>query len=198
MRAKTVAAAGAQMLALRVTYVGELGFELHVAKDRALALYDALWQAGREHGLDNAGYRAVSSLRLEKQYLYWSADITPDYSPLEAGLGFCVAWNKGDFIGRAALEKQKRDGLRQKLRWFSIPGRVPVHGGEAILRAGKPVGLTTSAGYGYTVGKSILCGYLGPGDWDAETVEIEAFGERHAATRHDRPLYDPGRARILG
>ena len=198
MRARTVAAAGADVLALRVTYVGELGFELHVAKDRALRLYDALWEAGRKHGLANAGYRAVSSLRLEKQYLYWSADITPDYSPLEAGLGFCVAWNKGEFIGRTALEQQKRDGVKHKLRWFSIPGRVPVHGGEAILRAGKPVGLTTSAGYGYTVGKSILCGYLGPEDWDAEKVEIEAFGERHEAASHRKPLYDPGRARILG
>lgn len=198
MRAKTVAAAGADVLALRVTYVGELGFELHVARDRALALYDALWQAGRGHGLVNAGYRAVSSLRLEKQYLYWSADITPDYSPLEAGLGFCVAWNKGaDFVGRKALERQKREGVKQKLRWFSIPGHVPVHGGEAILLGGKAVGLVTSAGYGYTLGKSILCGYLGPKDWDARTVEIEAFGERHAAQRHDRPLYDPARSRIL-
>ncbi len=197
MRARTIAANGAEVLALRVTYVGELGYELHVPRDGALQLYDALWQAGRKHGLANAGYRAVSSLRLEKQYLYWSADITPDYSPLEAGLGFCVAWNKGDFIGRAALEKQRAGGVKQKLRWFSLPGHVPVHGGEAILRDGKAVGLVTSAGYGYSVGKSILCGYLGPKDWDAGAVEIEAFGERHAATRHDQPLYDPGRGRIV-
>jgi 4-methylaminobutanoate oxidase (formaldehyde-forming) len=197
MRAKTIAAAGTQALALRVTYVGELGYELHVPRDGALRLYDALWRAGSAHGLANAGYRAIASLRLEKHYLYWSADITPDYTPLEAGLGFCVAWNKGDFIGRAALEKQKREGLRQKLCWFSIPGHVPAFGGEAILLGGRAVGVVASAGYGYSLGRTILCGYLPEKDWGAAEAEIDVMGERHKAQRHDKPLYDPARARIL-
>jgi 4-methylaminobutanoate oxidase (formaldehyde-forming) len=197
MRAKTVRAAGAHVLALRVTYVGELGWELHVARDAAPALYDALMQAGARHGLVNAGYRAISSLRLEKQYLYWGADITPDYTPLEAGLGFCVSWSKGDFAGRAALERQKREGVTRKLCWFSLPGYAPVWGGEAILRGGRPAGLVTSAGYGYGVGRSILCGYLDRADWDGGDIAVEAFGERHPAERHAKPLYDPARARIL-
>jgi 4-methylaminobutanoate oxidase (formaldehyde-forming) len=197
MRAKTVRAAGAHVLALRVTYVGELGWELHLAREQAAALYDALMQAGAGHGLANAGYRAISSLRLEKQYLYWSADITPDHSPLEAGLGFCVSWAKGEFTGRAALERQKRAGVARRLCWFSLPGYAPVWGGEAILRDGRPVGLVTSAGYGYTLGRSILCGYLDRADWRGADFAIEAFGERHPAERHDRPLYDPARARIL-
>ena len=198
MRARQIRVGQAPVLALRVTYVGELGWELHMPMEYAQHVCETLWAEGAKHGLANAGYRAISSLRLEKQYLYWGADLSPDYTPLEAGLSFCVAWKKNaDFVGRAALEKQKRWGVKQKLCWFSLPGEKPVHGGEAILSGGKAIGLVTSAGYGYSVGKSILCGYLTPEHWSASNFEIEAFGEHHAATRHDKALYDPERKKIL-
>ena len=95
------------VLALRVTYLGELGYELHVPVEYALDLYESLWRAGERFGIANAGYRAVNSLRLEKHYLAWGSDITPDYNPYEAGLGFCVAPDKGDFLARAALAAVK-------------------------------------------------------------------------------------------
>ena len=103
MSARQLDLAYAPALALRVTYLGELGYELHVPAEYALYLYEKLWAAGERYGIANAGYRAINSLRLEKHYLVWGSDITQDYNPYEAGLGFCVAANKGDFLARAAL-----------------------------------------------------------------------------------------------
>src|SRR4029079_6795613 len=108
MSARELRIGYAPVLALRVTYVGELGYELHLPTEYAAHVYELLWDAGRAHGIANSGYRAIDSLRLEKRYLYWGADITPDYTPFEAGLGFAVALGKAsDFVGRAALEKAK-------------------------------------------------------------------------------------------
>ena len=106
----------APVLALRVTYVGELGYELHVPVEYALDLYEKLWAAGQPHGIANAGYRAINSLRLEKHYLIWGSDITPDYNPFEAGLGFCVSPGKGDFLARAALAEVKTSGTEAEAR----------------------------------------------------------------------------------
>ncbi len=201
MTAREIRIGYAPVLALRLTYVGELGYELHVPSDYAAHLYETLWEAGNEFGIANAGYRVIDTLRMEKGYLYWGADITPDYSPYEAGLGFCVKLGKGEFLGREALVRIKADGLRQKLCAFTLDRPAPVHGGEAILRAGKVLGVTTSGNFGHTLGKSIVFGYLpieaaGPND-SGEDYEIEAFCERIPAKRHGRPLYDPERARIL-
>jgi len=201
MTAREIRIGYAPVLALRLTYVGELGYELHVPSDYAAHLYETLWQAGAEFGIANAGYRAIDCLRMEKCYLYWGADITPDYSPYEAGLGFCVKLGKGDFLGREALARIKADGVRQKLCGFTLDRPVQVHGGEAILRAGEVLGVTTSGNYGHTIGKSIVFGYLpieaaGPNDY-GDDYEIEVFCERVPARRHERPLYDPQRARIL-
>jgi len=187
----------APVLVLRVSYVGELGYELHVPTEYALHLYDALWNAGEAFGIANVGYRAVNSLRLEKQYLVWGSDITPDYNPYEAGLGFCVALGKGDFAARAALADVKSKGPRQKLAWFNAQGDVNMWGGEIVLAGDRVAGRVTSAGYGYTAVRNIFCAYVAADEPADAPYEVEVMGVRHPAVRHTRPLYDPERKRIL-
>ncbi|MGQ0662404.1 MAG: GcvT family protein [Pseudomonadota bacterium] len=187
----------APVLALRLTYVGELGWELHMPTEYALHVYELLWQAGRPFGIANVGYRAIDSLRLEKRYLYWGSDITPDYDPFEAGLGFCVALGKGDFLGRAALARIKAEGPRRRLCCFVLAAPAAVHGGEAILRDGKVLGLTTSGGFGYTLAKSIALGYVPATEAGHRDYEIEAFGKAVPATRAQGAPFDPERKRIL-
>jgi len=187
----------APVLALRLTYVGELGWELHLPSEYAAHVHESLRAAGAALGVADVGYRAIEGLRLEKRYLYWSTDITLDYSPYEAGLGFCVNLAKGDFIGREALDRIKREGVARKLCCFTLDRFAGVHGGEAILRHGRVVGVTTSGGFGHTVGKPIVLGYLGVADIGDDGYEIEAFGAPIPATRHPHALYDPTRARIL-
>lgn len=190
LAARTVGIGHADVLAVRIGYVGELGYELYVAQEYAAHVYDRLWAAGDAYGIVNAGYRAIESCRLEKGYLYWSGDIGPDYDPFEAGLGFCVAFDKGDFIGRDALVRIAEAGAANMLATFTLDGFVPLHGGEPILRDGALVGVLTSCGYGHSLGKTIGFGYL-PRDLGKETdFEIEAFGDRYAAARGPRCLYD--------
>ncbi len=186
----------APVLAARIGYVGELGWELHVPMEYAAALYDELRQAGENHGIADVGYLAIDSLRLEKGYLYWSADITPDYTPYEAGLGFCVDLGKGDFIGRDALKAQKEKGLTRRLRTLTVKGFAPFHGGEAVVHEGRVISLTTSAGFGHTIGQSIAMAYLPADLSDEAPLEIEAFGQRYAARQHHRTLYDPQMQRL--
>ena len=183
--------------ALRVTYVGELGYELHVPTEYAQHVYKLLWEAGQEFGIADAGYRAVESLRLEKGYLYWGADITPDYTPYEAGLGFAVALNKGEFIGREALEQAKRVGPQRRLCCFLLEEPAAVYGGEAIWHGQTLLGVTSSGGYGHTVGKSIVYGYVPAEHAGHAGYEIETFGRRVAAVRSRKAPYDPERRKIL-
>ncbi len=187
----------APVTALRLTYVGELGYELHVPAEYAAHLYGELWAAGADFGIADAGYRAIDTLRMEKRYLYWGTDITPDYSPYEAGLGFCVKLDKGDFLGAEALARLEEDGPAQRLCCFTLEQPASVFGGEAILRAGEVLGVTSSGNFGHTVGKSIVFGYVPAAAAGHEDYQIEAFCERVPARRHDRPLYDPERTRIL-
>lgn len=188
----------AGVLAVRIGYVGELGYEIYVPQEFAAHVHETLWAAGEAHGIANAGYRAIDCCRMEKGYLYWSGDISPDYNPYEAGLGFCVALDKGDFIGRAALAKIKAAPLARKLCSFTVEGFAPFHGGEAILRGGKLVGSTTSTGFGHTLGKTIAFGYL-PADAAAETeFDIEAFGRSYRARRGPRCLHDAKMERLRG
>ena len=186
----------ASVRAARIGYVGELGWELHVPVEYAPHVYDALRSAGEKFAIADAGYRAIESCRLEKGYLYWSADIGPDYNPFEAGLGFCVALEKGDFLGRAALAAIRERPLARKLCTFAIDGFAPLHGGEAILHGGKVVGLATSAGFGHALGKSIAFGYLASEQAGETDFEIEAFGRTYPAIRGPRTLYDPKMSRL--
>ena len=195
--ARQIIVGAAHVQAVRIGYVGELGWELHVPTEFARHVYDCLWQAGQAHGIRDVGYRAIESLRLEKGYLYWSADITPDYTPIEAGLGFRVHLkSKGDFTGRAVLEKQKSEGTRQRLCTFVCDDKLPITGGETILHDGKTVSVASSAGYGHTVGQTIILGYLPDALAQEADFELELFGARHAIRRVDGQLYDPANERL--
>jgi 4-methylaminobutanoate oxidase (formaldehyde-forming) len=187
----------APVRALRVGYVGELGWELHIPTEYVAHVYELLWQAGQEFGIADAGYRAIESLRLEKGYVYWSSDVTPDYTPYEAGVGFCVALDKGDFIGRDALSKAKEAGPRQKLCRFTLEADAPVRAGACILRDGKVLGVTSSGGHGHSIGKPIAYGYVPAEEAGHDDYEIEVHGEVYPAKRLTRVAYDPERKRLL-
>ncbi|MGB2932867.1 MAG: FAD-dependent oxidoreductase [Methyloceanibacter sp.] len=203
-RVKQVTVAGAPVLALRVTYVGELGFELHIPVEFAATVYDALMAAGEPHGIANAGYRAIESLRLEKGYRAWGADIGPDHSPLVAGLAWAVKLKSGTpFQGRAALEAQAAKKLPRLLAGFTTDPSVVLLGRETIYRDGKRVGWLTSGGYGYTVGRSIGYGYIRDPEngVDRDHVlsgryELEVATTRVPAETFLDPLYDPKMSRI--
>ncbi len=198
LTARPITVAGIAVQALRVTYVGELGWELYAPMAEGLALWDALWAAGRDFGLAAAGYRAIDSLRLEKGYRYWSAEVTPEYSPYEAGLGFCVKLDKGDFIGRDALIAQRERGLERRLVCLTLDdsGAVAL-GGEPILHEGGAVGRITSGGYGYTIGASIAYGYVPAALAAAGTpLAVEVFGDAIPARVAKEPLYDAKGERI--
>ena len=195
---KEVIIGAARALIVRLSYSGERGFELHVPSEFAAHVYETLWDAGSELGVANVGYRALNSLRMEKGYVAWAADISPDYTPFHAGLGGLVSRKKGDFIGREALEKVREEGPDQRLCTFTIEGDAHVFGGECISRNGKVLGVTTSADFGHTVGKPIVMGYVPSEEAGHSDYEVEAFAESFRATRATEPLYDPARSRILG
>jgi 4-methylaminobutanoate oxidase (formaldehyde-forming) len=195
---------GTPVRALRITYVGELGFELHVSVGHAGELYDALMKAGAPHGIVNAGYRAIESLRLEKGYRAWAADITPNDTPLEAGLGFAVKLDSDvAFLGREALERQQREGLKRRLVCFTVDDPdVVLLGRETIYRNGERAGWLTSAGWGYSIKKAIGYGYVRDPNGVETTALRSASYELEVATRrvpaelHLRPLYDPSMSRV--
>ena len=150
-------------LALRITYVGELGFELHIPIEFAVTLYSALLEAGREQGLINAGYRMIESCRLEKSYRAWGSDIGPDHTPIEAGLAWAVKYPRTDVIfkGREAVVRQLEQGIQKRLVCFTVNDPTCVlFGREIILRNGKPVGWLSSAGFGHHLELSIGMGYV--------------------------------------
>ncbi len=190
----------APALALRVSYVGELGWELHLPVEYQRHAYDRIRAAGREFGLVDFGYHALESMRLEKSYLLWGADITADDTPIEAGLGRFVRTGKGDFIGRAALASQQADGCARVLRTLRVAGSGPYpHGLEAVYHDGRLTSYVTSGGYGHRVGAGIALTYLPtevaqPG----AAVEVTIGGRRYPATVADGPLYDPAGTRMRG
>ena len=195
--AREVFIGAAPVRMIRIGYTGELGWELHIPTEFGAHVHDLIAEARAPLGLKNVGYRAIEGLRLEKGYLYWSTDITPDTTPFEAGLGFRVHLKSGgDFIGRAALERQKQQGVTRRLTTFTAEGNLPVTGGETILQAGRVVSLATSAGFGATVGKTIVYGYLDRALWQAQDFTLEVFGEAHPLTRVEGALYDPGMTRL--
>jgi len=203
---REIAIAGERVRALRVTYVGELGWELHVPIGATGIVFDALMAAGAPFGIRPVGYRALESLRLEKGYRAWGSDITPNDTPFEAGLGWAVKLRKDvDFLGRAALESAKGEPRRKAFAAFTVddPDIVLV-GRETILRDGEPVGYLTSGGYGYTLGKNIGYGYVRRAEGIDEAFlkggryELVVATERTPATIHLEPLYDPAGARVKG
>lgn len=196
---KEIVVGAAPVRAARIGYVGERGYELHVPTEFAAHVYDALWSAGQTHGIANVGYRAIESLRMEKGYVYWSSDVTPDYTPIEAGLGFRVHQaSKGDFLGRSVLEKQKALGVERKLCTFVTSEHLPLTGGETILLGDQVVSSATSAGFGYSVGQTIVRGYLDKPHWEQTDFFLEVFGERHPVKRAESPLYDPENIALRG
>jgi glycine cleavage system aminomethyltransferase T/glycine/D-amino acid oxidase-like deaminating enzyme len=187
-------------LALRISYVGELGWEVYAATEHGPRLWDVLWEAGRPLGLRAIGGGAFDSLRLEKGYRLWGTDIHGEFDPYEAGLGFAVRLGKGDFLGREALLRARERGLSRKLCCLAFDDpSVAVLGREPILAGGRVVGHVTSANYGYSVRRSIAYGYL-PVEHAEEgaRVEVEWFGRRHPASVVPEPLFDPQMHRLKG
>jgi sarcosine dehydrogenase len=201
---RRITLANAPMLALRVTYVGELGWELHIPVEFALTVYDALMTEGQRHGIANAGYRAIESLRLEKGYRAWGADIGPDHSPLVAGLGWAVKLKSNfPFQGREALEAQAKSRLPRLLAGFTADPSVVLLGRETIYRNGKRVGWLSSGGYGYTVARSIGYGYVRDPENGVDRAgvlagdyELEVATARVPAQVFLDPIYDPTMSRI--
>ncbi len=201
---REIGVAGVEVRALRITYVGELGWELHVPLADTGVVFDALVAAGRPHGLRLAGYRAIESLRLEKGYRAWGADITPNDDPFEAGLGWAVKLKSGlPFLGRGAAEKAANVPLRKRLMTFTVDDpSILLAGRETILRDGAVVGYLTSGGYGYTIAKNIGLGYVRNAagideDWlAAGRYELEVATARVPAVIHAVPLYDAAGSRV--
>lgn len=202
--ARRISVANCPVLALRVTYVGELGWELHLPTDVAVTVYEALLAAGGDLGLVNAGYRAIETLRLEKGYRAWGADIGPDHTPVEAGLAWTCKMKSGiPFLGRDAIAAQLAGGVKKRLAGFVVDDpTVILLGRETIYRNGERVGWLSSGGYGHSVDRPIGYGFVRHPDGVTEaymaagSYELEVASERVPATLHLAPLYDPTNARI--
>jgi sarcosine dehydrogenase len=203
---REISIAGHTVRALRITYVGELGWELHIQIAATGEVFDALMTAGKQHQVRPVGYRALESLRLEKGYRAWGSDITPNDTPFEAGLGWAVKLRKNtDFLGRRALEKLDGAALKKRFAGFTVDDAdIVLVGRETILRDGEPVGYLTSGGYGYTVGRNIGFGYVRNADGVSDEFlasgdyELVVAMERTPARIHLEPLYDPAGARVKG
>ena len=194
----------ATVRAVRITYVGELGWEFHIPASQAVLVYELLMEAGEEFGAVNAGHYAINSLRLEKAYRAWGADISPDDTALEAGLGFAVGWKKASFLGKETLVKQKEAGLKRLLVTFVLNDPGPVlWGSEPIYRNGQAVGYTTSGSYGHSLDAAVGMGYVKcPDGVTPEFIQqgrydINVSGRRFPATPHLKAPFDPERKKIL-
>lgn len=198
MTSKRMNVGDVPVLASRVTYVGELGWEFYCPMEYGLRLWDTLWEAGQSEGLVAGGYKAIDTLRLEKGYRYWSGEISPDYTPYEAGLGFAVKLDKPNFIGKDALVKQKAEGIKSKLCTITLnDDRTIVMGKEPIRAGEKLVGWVASGGFGYSVNKSIAYAYLPIEHAKIGTkLEIECFGEQVGAEVTQAVLWDAKGERI--
>jgi 4-methylaminobutanoate oxidase (formaldehyde-forming) len=197
-RAVTVQAGAAAVLAQRITYVGELGYELYVDPAWAVQLWDRLMAAGRQHGIAPGGYRALDSLRLEKGYRYFGSDISAADTPFESGLGFCVHLGKGEFNGRAALSSPEAQSPPVSLRTLTVGDGeyVTVYGGEAVRRDELLVGRIRSCGYGYTVGRMIALASVSSELPTGTELTVDVFGQHVRAVVERDVLHDPEGAHI--
>ena len=186
----------------RVTYVGELGWELYVSSDQAAHVFEALAEAGADHGLKLCGLHTLDSCRIEKAFRHFGHDITDEDHVLEAGLGFAVKTGKGGFIGRDAVLAKREQGLARRLVQFQLKDPEPLlFHNEVIVRDGRIVSIITSGNYGHHLGGAIGLGYVPCAGESAEdvlasTYEIEIAGERHSAIASLKPFYDPGALRV--
>jgi 4-methylaminobutanoate oxidase (formaldehyde-forming) len=193
----------ARVLATRLSYAGELGWELTVAPGEAAGVWDALLAAGHEHGIEPIGYRALESLRLEKGYRYFGAELTPRETPFEAGLDRFVRLGKGEFVGRDALvarRAEEPDGPARRLRTVLVGGGdwAPIYGGEAVRIDGEVVGRIRSAAFGYTVRRTVATTYLPAGVMEGAAIEVEVFADRMPGTVAAEVLVDPTGERMRG
>ncbi|KAM4634695.1 sarcosine dehydrogenase, mitochondrial [Polymixia lowei] len=204
---KVVSAAGHQVRAMRLSFVGELGWELHIPKDSCLPVYQAVMAAGAKHGIINSGYRAIDSLSIEKGYRHWHADLRPDDTPLEAGLAFtCKLKSSIPFLGRDRLEKQKKEGLRRRIVCFTIDEKIPMFGLEAVYRNGVPVGHLRRSDYGFFIDKTIGYGYIRNPDGGVVSPDfvksgeftLERMGVTYKAKAHLKSPFDPDNKRVKG
>ena len=197
MTSRQLAVGSVPCLALRVTYVGELGWELYCPAEFGLRLWDTIWESGHTKGLAAGGYKAVDSLRLEKGYRVWGSDISPESDPYQSGLGAFVKLDKGDFLGRQALLKKRETPANTKLACLVLNDqRAVALGSEPVRVAGEVVGRVTSGGYGYTVEKSIAYGYVPLTAEVGTPVEVEIFGTWVRGEIEREPLYDPKGTKI--
>ncbi|HYI58860.1 MAG TPA: FAD-dependent oxidoreductase [Microlunatus sp.] len=198
-RAKKATIGGVPVTAMRLSYVGELGWEIYTTADNGQRLWDALWQAGQPHGVVAAGRTAFNALRLEKGFRSWGADMSTEHDPYEAGVGFAVRVAKEAFVGKQALEGRSEATATRRLRCLTVDdGRSVVLGKEPVFHDGEPVGYVTSSAFGYTIGKPIAYAYLPSAVAEGDVVEIDYFGERVKATVTPEPLYDPQMTRLRG
>uniref|UniRef100_A0A1A8PTX8 Sarcosine dehydrogenase, mitochondrial n=3 Tax=Nothobranchius TaxID=28779 RepID=A0A1A8PTX8_9TELE len=204
---KVVSAAGHQVRAMRLSFVGELGWELHIPRDACIPVYRAVMAAGAKHGIINSGYRAIDSLSIEKGYRHWHADLRPDDTPLEAGLAFtCKLRSSIPFQGRERLEKQKEGGLKRRIVCFTIDEKIPMFGLEAVFRNGVPVGHLRRADYGFFIDKTISYGYIRHPDGGVVSSDfiktgdftLERMGVTYKATAHLKSPFDPENKRVKG
>ncbi|MDQ3147396.1 MAG: FAD-dependent oxidoreductase [Actinomycetota bacterium] len=199
LSARPLSVGAVPVVAVRVTFVGELGWELYCPTEYGATLWDELWSAGGAHGLVAGGYRAIDALRVEKGYRVWGVDITPEENPYEAGLGFAVRLDKpGGFVGRDALARARERGPRRRLRCLVLDDALAVPLGSEPVRAdGDVVGRVTSANFGFRVQRAIAFAYLPADRADrGRRVEVEVFGEWTGAEVVRDPVYDPEGARI--
>ncbi|KAM9064238.1 sarcosine dehydrogenase, mitochondrial isoform X1 [Sarcophilus harrisii] len=204
---KLVKAAGHLVRAMRLSFVGEMGWELHIPKASCVPVYKAVMKAGAKHGIVNAGYRAIDSLSIEKGYRHWHADLRSDDTPLEAGLAFtCKLKSSIPFLGREVLEKQKASGLFRRLVCFTIDKKVPMFGLEAIWRNEKVVGHIRRADFGFTINKTIAYGYIQNPEGGPVSLEfvksgdyaLERMGVIYPAQAHVKSPFDPDNKRVKG
>jgi glycine cleavage system aminomethyltransferase T len=196
-RAMQARIGGIPVTAMRLSYVGELGWEIYTSAEYGLRLWDVLWEAGQDLGVIAAGRAAFNSLRLEKGYRSWGHDMTTEHNPYEAGLGFAVRPQKGDFVGRDALAGVSADTVTRRLACLTVDDRRSVVlGHEPVFLDGRPAGYVTSAAFGHTIGAPIAYAWLPASATPGTSVEIEYFGRRVAATVATEPLVDPDMTRI--
>jgi glycine cleavage system aminomethyltransferase T len=196
-RTKPVRIAGIPVTAMRLSYVGELGWELYTSAEYGLRLWDMLWAEGQKHGVIAAGRAAFNSLRIEKGYRSWGTDMTTEHNPYEAGIGFAVSPKKTDFVGYEALQGVSNSTIDRRLVTVVVNDGVSVLlGSEPAFIDGEPVGYVTSAAFGHTVGAPVAYAWLPASATEGTRIEIQYFDKRIAATVAAEPLVDPEMTRI--